>query len=514
MPNNRPRPFVLCILDGWGVREDSAYNAIAMANTPNWARLLKDFPHTTVSTSGKDVGLPVDQMGNSEVGHMNIGSGRIVMQDLPRIDYDIETGALKDNPVLANFLEKLKNRNSTCHIMGLCSSGGVHGHISHITELSRIAAKSGVNIVIHAILDGRDTPPSSSLDFITDLSLAIKPYSNIKIGTISGRYFPMDRDNRWDLIELAYNAIVDANGERAVSAISAIERAYKISKTDEFIPPTVIGNYSGIKDNDGFIMMNFRADRSRQILNALILPDFDNFRRERKPKFSGCLGMVHYSDVLAPYIETLFPPQKIDWSLGEVMAGENLKQLRIAETEKYAHVTFFFNGGREEPYLNEERILIPSPRIATYDKQPQMSAYEVTESLVAAIDSGKYDFIVANYANADMVGHTGDLSATIRAIETVDHALGEVTKAIMRSHGMMIVTSDHGNAEMMMDPRTLNPFTAHTLNPVPLVLIADKTMLPSNISLECGRLCDIAPTILELMHIDKPAQMTGRSLIR
>ena len=509
----RPRPVLLCILDGWGHRPDPAQpdNAIWQASTPNLDRLARISPISFLDASESAVGLPLGQMGNSEVGHMNIGGGRVVMQDLPRIDQAVSDGSLAKNPVLLEFAGKLEKSGGVCHLMGLVSPGGVHSHQAHIAALANIVAGQGVKVAIHAFLDGRDTPPSSARAYLADFQKSLKSGAAIATATISGRFYAMDRDKRWDRIEKAYDAMVAAQGEHAGSADAAVARSYERKATDEFVLPTVIGDYAGMKDGDGVLMGNFRADRAREILHALLDPAFDGFARRRRVSFAAAAGLVEYSDALNKLLPALFPAQTVSNSIGELVSKAGMTQLRIAETEKYAHVTFFFNGGEETEFPGEDRILVPSPKVQTYDLQPEMSAYEVTDKLVAAIDSGKYDFIVVNYANTDMVGHTGKLDAAIKAVEAVDRCIGRLAEALTRSGGTMLITADHGNAEMMFDHETGQPHTAHTLNRVPAMLVngpADATALAD------GRLADVAPTLLQVMGLTPPAEMTGRSLIR
>lgn len=505
-----PRPLVLCILDGWGHREDIHDNAIFEANTPNWDKLVKQYPHTLLATSGEAVGLPDGQMGNSEVGHMNIGSGRVVMQELPRIDHSIRTGALATNPELIQFVEALRKTGGDCHLLGLMSPGGVHAHQRHILALAGILATEGIKVHIHAITDGRDTPPSSAREYIAECEAIIADFPDVSMATVSGRYYAMDRDNRWDRVEKAYHVMVHAEGQKQPSASEAIERSYADNKTDEFILPVAIESYEGMKNGDGLIMANFRADRARQILSAFVDPDFDGFDRGELVNFAGKLGMVEYSNELNPFLRTLFPAQKLTHILGEVLSQAGKKQLRIAETEKYAHVTFFFNGGKEEVFDGEERILIPSPKVATYDLQPEMSAPELTETLVNEIKKETFDVIVVNYANTDMVGHTGIKSAAIKAVETVDTCVGKLFSAVEEAGGALLVTADHGNAEKMTDEKTKQPHTAHTTGPVPL--LAAGTVV-EKLSLKEGKLCDIAPTILALLGLNQPEEMSGENLL-
>lgn len=504
-----PRPVVLCILDGWGEREDTANNAVALADTPVWDRLKSRQPMARLQASEHFVGLPAGQMGNSEVGHMNLGAGRVVLQDLPRIDKAAEDGSLAANPELTSAIDAVKTRGGRVHILGLMSPGGVHSHQDHMAALANIIAGAGVGVDIHAILDGRDTPPRSALPYLEKFQAAAP---EARIATVCGRYWAMDRDQNWDRVEKGYRAMAEGQGvaSRATSAIAAVEASYAEDKGDEFVPATVVGDYAGMADGDALIMANFRADRAREILTAFVDPEFDGFARDRMIDFSARLGMVDYSSALNPFMTTLFPSEKLANVLGQVVADRGLKQLRIAETEKYAHVTFFFNGGEEQVFDGEQRILVPSPKVATYDLQPEMSAPEVTDKLVAAIDAGTFDLIVVNFANTDMVGHTGVLSAAIQAVETVDGCLGRLEEALGRAGGAMLVTADHGNAEMMIDPDSGQAHTAHTRNPVPLLLVGGKTGVSG---LADGSLADIAPSLLDLMGIDQPAEMTGRSLV-
>lgn len=506
----RPRPVVLCVLDGWGHRDECEDNAVCLARMPVWNRLLAECPHALLDASAHEVGLPTGQMGNSEVGHMNLGAGRIVTQELPRIDRAVAEGSLAKNAALQDFIAKLKVSGGRAHILGLLSPGGVHSHQDHLAALARIISAAGVLVFVHAFLDGRDTPPRSARGFIEKFESDIRDLPGVAIGTIGGRYYGMDRDKRWERIELAYKAIVSGEGSKAADARSAVEAAYGRGENDEFVKPTVIADYKGIDDGDGVLMGNFRADRARQVLAALLDPAFDGFKREKCPRFVAAAGMVKYSEALDPFLSALFPPQDLSDTLGEVIARAGMKQLRIAETEKYAHVTFFFNGGEEKLFPGEERILVPSPKVATYDLKPEMSAPEVTDKLVAAIEAAKFDLIVVNYANGDMVGHTGILAAAIKAAETIDHCLGRLESAVKKAGGCLLITADHGNLEEMRDPVTGQPQTAHSMNPVPLVL----ANAPSSVrALRSGRLADVAPTILKLMGLSQPAAMTGRSLL-
>ncbi|MBN8543852.1 MAG: 2,3-bisphosphoglycerate-independent phosphoglycerate mutase [Alphaproteobacteria bacterium] len=508
----RPKPVVLCILDGWGESTEREHNAIMQAATPVWDSLRTQYPYGVINASEEHVGLPEGQMGNSEVGHMNIGAGRIVMQDLPRIDQAIADGSLAKDVQLAQFIAALKQSGGSCHLMGLMSDGGVHAHQHHIAALANIVAAAGVPVIIHAFMDGRDTPPQSAVSYVNRFLNDISGAANIRFGTASGRYFAMDRDKRWDRVSKAYNAIALGTGSEAGNVLEAIENSYALDIHDEFINPAVIGDYKGMKDGDGLLMANFRADRAREILHALIDPKFNGFARLAPITFAATLGMVEYSDALKPMIPALFPPQTLANNFGELIANAGMKQLRIAETEKYAHVTFFFSGGREEPFAGEERILVPSPKVSTYDEQPEMSAYEVTNQLVDAINSEKFDVIIVNYANTDMVGHTGDIEAAKKAVNAVDTCVGKLIAAVEAKGGAMIITADHGNAECMHDDEGGQPHTAHTLNLVPFVVVG--TMFKhQHIDLPEGRLCDVAPSLLALLGLAQPAEMTGRNLI-
>ena len=502
---SRPKPVLLLILDGWGHREERDNNAIAQAQAPNWRRLLATCPHTLVQTHGKFVGLPDGQMGNSEVGHMNIGAGRIVYQDLTRIDAAIEDGTFYSNPALLGACAAAKH--STLHVLGLLSPGGVHSSEDHILALLDMAKKSGVErVAVHAFLDGRDTPPQSARASLEKLQAKCDALGNARIATVSGRYYAMDRDKRWERVKLAYDAIAEGAAQfHADSALAALDAAYARGETDEFVKPTVVGATVKIADGDAIVFMNFRADRARQLTQTFIDPEFSGFARARKIRLSAFVTLTHYSDDLRVTAEA-YPPQSLENSLGEYLSSLGLRQLRIAETEKYAHVTFFFSGGREEPYPGEDRILVPSPKVATYDLQPEMSCPEVTDRLVAAIAGGKYDFIVCNLANADMVGHSGKLDAAIKAVEAVDVALGRLEAAIRAAGGEMLISADHGNLEMMR-AEDGQPHTQHTVGPVPLVYVGRAaTLVP-------GSLRDLAPTVLALMGIAQPAQMTGHSLV-
>ncbi len=501
------RPVMLAILDGWGWREDPADNAVLLAHTPAFNRLWVNCPHALLHTSGKDVGLPHGQMGNSEVGHLNIGAGRVVMQDLPRISDAIAGGTIKTAPALLSLIERLKQSGGTCHLMGLLSPGGVHSHQDHAVGLARILADAGVPTVVHVFTDGRDTPPRSGAEYLAQFQAALP--ASVPIATVSGRYYAMDRDKRWDRVVRAYNAMVDADGSRFLDAAAVVANSYAHDIADEFVLPAVVGGYYGMKDGDGILCFNFRADRVRQILGALLDPGFSGFPRRRTVRFAAAAGMTEYSEDLNALLQTIFPSPSLTGGLGEIVAKAGRSQLRMAETEKYPHVTYFLNGGEESLYPGEDRIMVPSPKVATYDLQPEMSAAELTDKAVEAIGSGKYDLIVLNYANPDMVGHTGDLKAAIKAVEAVDAGLGRLAEAIDKAGGALLVTADHGNCEMMRDPQTGGPHTAHTTNPVPVFLMGG-----GDVSLSEGRLADLAPTLLALMGLPQPKEMTGVSLMR
>ncbi|MEY8118808.1 2,3-bisphosphoglycerate-independent phosphoglycerate mutase [Falsihalocynthiibacter sp. BN13B15] len=500
------KPIVLCILDGWGHRDETANNAPAMAATPIFDRIMSESPHATLTTYGPDVGLPTGQMGNSEVGHTNIGAGRVVPMDLGQIDLAVENGSFAQNKALRGFIDTLKNNGGTAHLIGVISDGGVHGHLNHVVAAAKAVSDAGVPCVIHAITDGRDVAPKSADHFMAEFVAALP--QSVQIGTVSGRYYALDRDNRWERVSKAYGAIINTTGEAANTAIEAVSAAWARGETDEFILPTVIAPYVGVRDGDGVYCLNFRADRAREILAAIGQPAFDGFETGPRPTLSSYLGMVGYSDDHTTYMDVCFPKANLVNTLGSWVAQKGLRQFRLAETEKYPHVTFFLNGGKEEPEIGEDRFMPQSPKVATYDLQPEMSSVEVTDKFVEAINAG-YDLIVTNYANPDMVGHTGDLAAAIKACEAVDRGLGRVLEALEAVGGAMIVTADHGNCETMVDPVTGGPHTAHTTNPVPVALFGG----PAGAKLRTGRLSDLAPTILDLMGLDLPPEMTGETLI-
>lgn len=507
------KPLMLMILDGWGYREEKEGNAILAARTPNLNNLQKKYPSCFLEASGEAVGLPEGQMGNSEVGHLNIGAGRIVYQDLTRINVSIRNGDFFENPAFLNAISNVKSHNSSLHLMGLVSYGGVHSHMTHLQALIRLAQKKGVErVYIHAFLDGRDVPPKAALEDIKELTAFCKENGNAKIATVSGRYYAMDRDKRWERTKIAYDALTLGVAPFKVSnPVDAVFEAYERGETDEFVKPTVVIDSRGepeatIKDNDSIIFFNFRPDRARQLTWAFLNKEFDGFHREVTPQ-------VYYV-CMAQYDETLdlplaYPPEELENVLGEVLSKHGLLQLRIAETEKYAHVTFFLNGGVEKCYEGEDRCLIPSPKIATYDLKPEMSAYEVTDEVIKRIRSGKYDVIILNFANMDMVGHTGIFEAAVDAVEAVDACVGRIVETLIDVGGVAFVTADHGNAEQMENSKTGEPHTAHTSNPVRCIYLGNGEVK----TLKNGKLCDLAPTILELLEIKKPIEMKGESLI-
>ncbi len=507
------KPAVLVILDGWGYREEDEYNAINVARTPVWDRLWREYPHTLINTSGAEVGLPAGQMGNSEVGHLNLGAGRVVYQEFTRISRSVRTGSFFSNRTLTDAVDKALANDGAVHILGLLSPGGVHSHEEHIHAMARLAVERGARrVYVHAFLDGRDMPPKSAAASIEAMERVFAELGAGRIASLVGRFYAMDRDNRWERIEQAYDLLTLGEAPyRAASAEEGLRMAYDRGETDEFVQATVIvppGEQPvRIEDGDAVLFMNYRSDRARQLTRAFIDPDFDGFERRREPKLATFVSLTEYNKAFD--IPVAFPPERLKDIFGEYISKLGLHQLRLAETEKYAHVTFFFNGGREEPFDGEDRILVPSPKVPTYDEQPEMSAPEVTDHLVEAIRGGHYDAIICNYANADMVGHTGNFEAAVAAIEALDLCLGRVLSAIHASGGEMLITADHGNAELMRDPTTGQPHTAHTQDPVPLVYVGRRAQLKEN-----GALCDIAPTLLDIMGLPIPEEMKGHSLLQ
>jgi len=501
-----PKPVVLCILDGWGLRTASEGNAPLLAKTPTFDHIMQTCPNATLITHGPDVGLPRGQMGNSEVGHTNIGAGRVVAMDLGQIDLAIEEGSFANNARLRAFIGQMLETGGTAHLMGVVSDGGVHGHLNHMIAAAHALHDAKVPVVIHALTDGRDVAPRSALGYFETLEAALP--DGVKVMTVTGRYYAMDRDNRWDRVAKAYAAIAHGKGHFETSAQDAVESAYARDENDEFIAATVLDGYAGVQDGDGLFCLNFRADRAREIMAAFGEPKFDAFDTGNRPKFAALMGMAAYSDAHAKYMTTMYPKPEIVNTLGAWVAGQGLRQFRLAETEKYPHVTFFLNGGAELPEAGEDRFMPKSPDVATYDLQPEMSCAEVTDHLVKAIEDG-YDLIVVNYANPDMVGHTGDLQAAIAACEAVDTGLSRVVKALEKAGGAMILTADHGNCETMIDPETGGAHTAHTLHPVPVAVLGAS----EGATLSNGRLADLAPTLLHLMGLPKPDEMTGQCLL-
>jgi len=506
-PSIRPKPVVLLILDGWGHRDDPADNALAQATLPHWRRLWRESPHTLIHTEGRHVGLPDGQMGNSEVGHMNLGAGRIVYQDLTRIDAAIEVGSFFDNHELRAACDAARDYDGTLHVMGLLSPGGVHSHQTHIFAMLELARRMHVpRVAVHAFLDGRDMPPQSAESSIIALQSVCKALGNAHVATVSGRYYPMDRDQRWERLHRAWDAIVEARSDVvAADALAALHAAYARGETDEFVAPTVLDGAEPMGDRDAIVFMNFRADRARQLSAAFLDPAFAGFEA-RRLQLSRFVCLSEYDARLPASVA--FARDDLQHSLGERVAAQGMTQLRIAETEKYAHVTFFFSGGREAPYAGEERVLVSSPRVATYDLQPEMSCPELTAKLVEAIASGRFDLIVCNIANPDMVGHTGNLQAAILAAQAVDVAIGAVDAAVRAVGGALLITADHGNLEMMRDPVTGQPHTAHTVGPVPLIYVGARSASLR----QGGALRDVAPTILDMLGLSQPAEMTGRTL--
>ena len=508
------KPLVLMILDGWGINPCPDKNAVAMATAPNLAGYLRDFPHVQIRTSGMAVGLPEGQMGNSEVGHLNLGAGRIVYQDFTRITKAIQDGDFFTNPALLDCITKVKNRGGRLHLAGLLSDGGVHSHNTHLYALVELAKQQGLNeVYIHCLLDGRDTPPQSGAGYLQQLEAELQRIGIGRIATVMGRYYAMDRDNRWERVEKAYNAMVLGQGQPYASSSELISASYAAGVTDEFVLPAVIsadGQPVGtISDNDGVIFFNFRSDRAREITRALTFEPFDGFERQRLPKLADYVCMTEYDATFG--LAIAFEQQALTNLLGGVLSAAGLTQLRIAETEKYAHVTFFFNGGVENPFPNEERALIPSPKeVATYDLKPEMSAYAVTDELIARLEQNRYDVVILNFANCDMVGHTGILPAAIKAVETVDVCAGRVVEKVRALGGTVLISADHGNAEQMVDEKG-EPHTAHTCNPVWLILVDDERK--DTVLKEGGKLADIAPTMLKLLGLPQPKEMTGESLL-
>ena len=506
------KPIVLIVLDGWGYSEDHDFNAISNANTPTWNHLWNRYPHTLIKGSGAEVGLPSGQMGNSEVGHLNLGAGRVVYQEFTRVSRAIRTGSFFTNQTLTDAVDTAIESDKALHIMGLLSDGGVHSHEQHIQAMAKLAVERGAKkVYLHAFLDGRDTPPKSALESIKGMEDTFNELGNGQIVSIVGRYFAMDRDHRWPRVKATYDLITQAKADYQVeSATDGLEQAYQRGETDEFVKPTSIvpKGQSPIKVEDGDIVvfMNYRSDRARQITRPFIEPDFSEFEIDNAPKLGRFVSLTEYSSGFD--VPVAFPPERLNNVFGEYISKLGLRQLRIAETEKYAHVTFFFNGGNEEPYDGEHRILIPSPDVATYDLQPEMSAPELTSQLVSAIEEGTYDAIICNYANPDMVGHTGNYDATVKAIEALDKHLVKVVDAVLKVGGELLITADHGNAEQMRNPETGQPHTAHTSNPIPLIYIGRPATLLDN-----GALSDIAPTMLHLMGIEKPSEMGGDSIV-
>ena len=495
----------LIIMDGFGINPKEEGNAIKAANTPNLDRLFAENPHTEIAASGMDVGLPDGQMGNSEVGHTNIGAGRIVYQELTRITKSIADGDFFQNEELAGVMQSCIDNHTALHLMGLLSDGGVHSHNTHLYALVELAHRMGVKEVwVHCFMDGRDVPPDSGKGFVQELQTELEKIGTGRIATVMGRYYAMDRDNRWERVERAYNAIRFARGKEASCPVAAMEESYQAGVTDEFVEPVVVQGYNGVKENDSMIFFNFRPDRARELSRTFVDPDFSGFARDFIPVRYVC--MTQY-DATMPNVTIAFKPESLTNTFGEYVSRHGLKQLRIAETEKYAHVTFFFNGGVEKVYDGEDRALIPSPKVATYDLQPEMSAYLVTDEVLKRIHSGKYDVIILNFANCDMVGHTGVFEAAVKAVEAVDECIGKVIDAIREQDGFALITADHGNADQMVDEDG-GPFTAHTTNKVPLILVGK-----GDAKLKTGRLADLTPTMLDLMGMEKPAEMTGESLI-
>lgn len=497
--------IVLCILDGWGIAPDSEINGISVAH--NWPNILKKYPNTTLEASESFVGLPELQMGNSEVGHMAIGLGRVLLQDLPKIDNAFAKGELNNNAKVLAAITQLKASGRPCHVMGLLSPGGVHSHMEHIKQAAIMLAKQGIPVFIHAFLDGRDTPPKSALEYMKNFIASIQDFPMITIASVSGRYYAMDRDNRYERTEMAYKAIIEGEAPQFFDVVKAITNSYAQGITDEFMVPQINREYKGAQNGDGLWIINFRSDRVRQTLKSLLFETFTEFKRNKVINFGPRIAMNEYADFLVPYIDSVFTKDVLNNGLGEVLAKCGLKQLRVAETEKYAHVTFFFNGGAEQPFQNEERILIPSPKVTTYDLQPEMSAKEVLQNVLNAMERNDLSLIVVNFANADMVGHTGVVDAIKQAIICIDDCVQQIVDKSLNNNWITLITADHGNAEHMQENDN-SPHTAHTCNPVPLVMVNG----PQNAKLSHGTLADVAPTILHLLNIAQPAEMTGKVL--
>ncbi len=507
--SNKVRPAVLLILDGWGMSDDVDHNAILAADTPNWDRLWKRYPHTTIRTSGSAVGLPGGQMGNSEVGHLNLGAGRVVYQEFTRVSRSIRTGSFFSNRTLTDAIDTAVENDKAVHVLGLLSPGGVHSHEEHLHAMAKLAVERGAKkLYMHAFLDGRDMPPKSAEPSLVKMCEVFRELGSGRVATIIGRYFAMDRDHRWDRISKAYRLITEGEAEYSTgNVLSGLEMAYARGETDEFVAPTRIGDKVAVQDGDVVINMNYRSDRARQITRAFIEDDFSGFERQLWPRLASYVSLTEYNKNFD--IPVAYPAERLSNTFGEYIAKLGLHQLRIAETEKYAHVTFFFNGGVEKPYEGEDRILVPSPQVATYDLQPEMSAHAVTSKLIKAIRSGKYDVVICNYANGDMVGHSGNFEAAVQAVEVLDDCIGQVVDAIVQAGGEALITADHGNAEQMLDLKAGQPHTAHTLNPVPLIYVGDQ----AEELLENSSLCDIAPTMLDIMSLPQPGKMTGRSVL-
>jgi len=500
------KPVVLCIMDGFGKNDSDYGNAVVAAKTPRLDKIMAENPMTYIGASGMDVGLPDGQMGNSEVGHTNIGAGRIVYQELTRITKAISDGDFFENEAFLNACKNCKENDSALHLMGLMSDGGVHSHLTHLFGLIELAKRNGLTkVFVHCFMDGRDVSPTSGAGFVAELQSKMNEIGVGKVATVMGRYYSMDRDNRWERVEQAYNAIVNGIGVKADDPVKAIEDSYAKEVTDEFIVPTVCSDDGKLKENDSVIFFNFRPDRAREITRTIVDTEFNGFERKFFKTYYVCFTQY---DATMPNVDVAFKPQTLTNTYGEYLSNLGKTQLRIAETEKYAHVTFFFNGGVEKTYEGEDRILVPSPKVATYDLQPEMSAYPVADKVCEAIESGKYDSIILNFANCDMVGHTGIMDAAIKAVETVDECMGKVAESVLKMDGVVLITADHGNAEQMIDPEDGSVFTAHSTNVVPLIVLG-----AGDIKLKEGRLADLTPTMLDIMNIEKPSEMTGESLI-